>query len=240
MNDFKTQFNEALSSRGISSAKLSELTGVPERYIEFMRIGNLDPLPPAPYVRGYLAKIASVMGTNSEELWLAYRQELPAKTSGANDKLPANRFSFRKIGKGKIGLAAVGLAVLLYGLFRFNDIIGKPILVIENPGSATLVLNTNHLVVNGRIKPGDKLTINNESEAVDSDGNFKKDIELFPGVNILEFRARHSLGREIGETKKIIYEPNNGASKNNGAVSNATTTSSTSPSQILPGKTLGR
>src|SRR3989344_8187199 len=162
--DFKTTFNELMANRAISVAKLSELSGVPERYIEALRIGNFDQLPSAPYVRGYLNKVAAIFGTDPGELWRKYKSECEPKVSGGEDRLPENRFSLKKLSKGKIVIGAVALVILIYAGLRFGDIIGMPKLTIESPATASLITSMPDFEVSGSIKPGDSLTINGESE----------------------------------------------------------------------------
>ncbi len=208
-SDFKTTFNELLVNRAISVAKLSELSGVPERYIEALRIGNFDHLPPAPYVRGYLNKVAIIFGANPGELWRKYKNEGEPKISGGEDRLPANRFSLKKLSKGKILIVAASLAVIIYAGLRFGDILGMPKLTIDSPASATVITSVDNFEVRGSIKPGDKLTINGELESTGTDGKFQKNIRLYPGINTVDFRVKHFLGREVQDVRQIIYSPDN-------------------------------
>lgn len=206
--NFKTQFNEALTARGIAIAKLSELSGVPERYLEAMRAGNLSAMPPAPYVRGYLNKISNVLLADAEALWAAYKTEQPAAImSGLGDRLPQNRYSLKKLNKGAVAGIAAACLLLGYGLLRFNTIVGKPTLLIENPQTATVVVNFEEITLRGKISAGDTLTINGEINMTGEGGIFEKDLHLSPGINAVEFRAKRFLGQEISDIRKIIYEP---------------------------------
>ena len=152
---FKSRFESALGNRNVGMAKLSELSGVSERYIEALRGGNFNLLPPAPYVHGYIQKIAGILGADAEELWAAYRLENQVKTSGAEDRLPENRFLLKKIARGQVAAAAAILLVGAYAFLHFNRIIGKPELTILNPQVATIVVNADKLSVRGEITPGD-------------------------------------------------------------------------------------
>lgn len=205
--DFKTLFNETLHNYGVGIAKLSETTGIPERYLEAMRSGNLGSLPPAPYVRGYLNKIGNLAGVNGEELWTAFKKDEQTKTSGSEDRLPENRFSLQKINKGRV----VGLAVLVllfaYGLFRFDVIVGKPLLQISAPVEALFLSNEEIFELSGLAESRDKLTVNGENIIINEDGSFNKKWKLTPGINILEFKVKRFLGLETSETRRVIYTP---------------------------------
>jgi len=222
--NFKTTFNELLVNRAISAAKLSELSGVPERYIEALRIGNFNHLPSAPYVRGYLNKIAAIFGTDPAELWRKYKNESEPKTSGGEDLLPENRFSLKKLSKSKIAIGAAALALIIYAGLRFSDILGLPKLTVDSPATATLITSLDNFEVRGSIKPGDSLTINGESESTASDGKFQKVIRLYPGINTIDFRVKHFLGQEMQVIRQIIYSPDN---QLNGQTQNQPAASST-------------
>jgi len=209
---FKSRFEVALGNRSIGMAKLSELSGVSERYLEALRGGNFDHLPSAPYVRGYIQKIAGVLGADAEELWTAYRLENQIKTSGAEDRLPENRFLLKKIAKGQVAAAAAVILVGAYAFLHFNRIIGNPELTILNPQVATVVVNTDKISVRGEITPGDKLFINGAAAAAGADGHFERELPLSPGINNLEIKSKRFLGREVSEIRRVIYQPAEDAS----------------------------
>jgi hypothetical protein len=206
---FKHIFVEALSTRGFSTERLSELSGVPERYIEALRAGNYESLPSAPYVRGYIFKIATLMGVSGDEWWRAYREEHAPRGAGAEDRLPSNRFTLKRhITTGRVALLVVVVLTLGYGAVRFNAIFGVPKLEITNPSTASIVVTMDRYRVTGKVSAGDSLTVNGESEMIKSDGSFEKELQLYPGVNTFEFKVSHFLGRDAEETRKIVYQPN--------------------------------
>lgn len=204
---FKSAFNELLGSRGMNSQKLSELSGVPERYIEALRVGNIGKLPPEPYVRGYLNRICKIFSVDSTELWEKYLSDYGVKIAANADRLPANRFSLKKLSKGKITLGAVAIILITFFVWRFSDIIGQPKLTIDKPAMATVITSLDHFEVSGSVTRGDALTLNDESVHVGEDGKFSEDLKLYPGVNTLQFEVRRSLGRKAQQLRKIIYSP---------------------------------
>ena len=61
--------------------------------------------------------------------------------------------------------------------------------------------------ITGQLEQRDKLMINNEEIFIDPTGQFSKEYNLQPGLNIIEFKAKRLLGREVIVTKRILYEP---------------------------------
>lgn len=203
--DFKTLFNETLHNYGVSVAKLAEVSGIPERYLEAMRVGNDELLPPDPYVRGYLIKIIALTGGNLEDLWTAYKNQSLQKTSGPTDRLPSNRFSLRRINKSKIALAVIIMLLIIYGFLRFDIILGNPELKVSAPEEAQIFSAAETIMIKGKINPRDKLTINGKDVITESDGAWSIVWPLTPGINNLEIKAKRFLGKEVVVTKKVIY-----------------------------------
>lgn len=192
-----------MEARGLDASKLSDLTDVPQRFITSLVGGDFESLPSEPYIRGYLFKIASVLGTDPNLLWRSFRRSAEIRSSGAADILPINRFSLKKISGKKIWIALVVVALLIFLGFRLNSILGKPILDVSLPETTT----DQTVKVAGEVTPGDTLTLNNEIVYPNEKGEFAKDIQLEPGLNILEFKVKRYLGREIRVVKQIFYQP---------------------------------
>lgn len=212
-NNYKTLseiFNEVLDLRGLNLEKLAELTNIPKRFLTALRDGDFRNLPPAPYVRGYLMKIAGVLDIDSNLLWQTYKKENLFKTSGAEDKMPINRFAIRPLNKKKaaMGIVLIFIAVVLvWNLNVFLGILGTPNLKIDAPAGDNLIVNAPSIKLEGEVDVQDKLTINNEEIAVGQDGNFEKEFTLQPGINTIEFEAKRLLGKETKIIKQVIYQP---------------------------------
>lgn len=203
--DFKTLLDEALDLRGINYEKLAQLTNIPKYYILALQNSDINKLPAAPYVRGYLKKIAEILHLNSDDLWKIYEKELAHKKSGAFDKLPTNRFITPRHRKKTIIITAVVL-VLLYILLNYKNLFGWPILEINEPRDSFTAVSYSEFNLKGKIDPKDKLMINGMETLVDSNGNFQSFYHLQPGLNTIEFKTKKLLGKEKSVIKQILYQ----------------------------------
>lgn len=204
----KETLAEALEQKGINREKLGALTGIPDRFIDAMLEGEPDELPAAPYVRGYVKKIAGVLELDADELWRMHERESAPKQSGAADILPQNRFAIAPTNKLIVGAAALVAAALLYAAFGAGRLIGAPQLSITNPADETSTAVAPSATIEGMLgNANDTLTINGEAVYVDEKGSFKKTFPLEKGLNNFDIAAKRFLGKTVAVTRQVVYAP---------------------------------
>lgn len=202
---------EAIQDKNMSLAKLSELTGISERFLAALVEQKFEKLPSAPYVRGYLFKIAETLNLDGEKLWQEYQKNTQLKKSGVNDHLPLNRYALQPLNKKLILLGVILFFIVGYLVLRYNLFLGKPSLSLtgEILNSTNPVVYNSLLKIEGWVKSGDQLMINKENIYVSENGYFQKDFSLHPGLNIVQFQIKRFLGRETIITKQVLYFPKN-------------------------------
>ena len=198
---------ERLEQRGLTAEKVIQSAEIPRHYFDALLKEKHDKLPAAPYIRGYLQKIAAVLEMDPSVLWNMYQAEQIPRTSGSNDRLPENRFAIRSK-KMKWGwLSVLAVIAIAYLVINGNQLFGRPNLVIDKPANETESVGLASFLVAGNIDPRDKLMLNQEEVFADQAGSFQKSIDLQPGLNTLEFTVKRFLGRETTEVRKVIYQP---------------------------------
>lgn len=204
LNEF---IKERLAEKDLNLEKALQLTEIPRHYFEAILKGQWSRLPAAPYTRGYLKKIATVLDTDAKELWDLYEHASETKVSGAGDKLPGNRFAIKTVNHRFLWPAVIAAALGIYVIFNFNRFLGVPKIEVESPLSATFVTAFSNFNLQGSVDPEDKLYINGEEVYIDKSGDFQKNYNLQPGVNTFELLVKRFLGRESKVVKQIIYQP---------------------------------
>ena len=195
-------------AHNMSASKIAEASGVPERYIAALTRGELSSLPPAPYIRGYLLKMASVLGGDGNEWWLKYKKEIATQSSGPLDRLPINRFAIQSVAKKWVIVTLSAAAFLGLLVFRLPDIIGQPMLQLGSfEEERAYEVASPLLILGGSIKPGDKLTVNGEATYVNPDGSFEKEVLLQKGLNTVELKVARFLGKEKKILRQFIFAP---------------------------------
>lgn len=205
--DLKTLLNDALELKNVNHEKLAQMTGIAERYLWAIQNLDVEKLPAAPYVHGYLKKISDALNLNHDELWGLYKKELETKTSGQYDTLPQNRFAIRHFSRQELFFSAVAILLVLYVLFNIPRLTGKPVLIVTNPAAPIFAVFEDKIVLTGYLNQRDKLTINNQEVFVSRSGEFSQEYPLRQGINKIEFKAKRFLGKEVSVVKEIIYQP---------------------------------
>ena len=194
--NFQEFFREALELRGMTIEKLEELTGISRHALAAIYNGDYKKMPSLPYLRGYLMKIAEILGIDGNQMWQTYKDEINSKIS-IEDKLPHNRFAIKPKSLRKLVIGIIAVSVIIYLVFRIDNLLGIPKIEIINPLMDSLEINEERI----------KLTINNEEIFVNEDGYFEKDFQLLYGENNIEFKVKRFLGKEVKLEKKVIYQP---------------------------------
>ena len=198
---------DAMRTKSISVEKLSGATGISDRIINGLIEERYENIPPAPYVRGYLLKIAAVLNLDGEALWADYvKYNDSVRRSGKKDQLPQNRFAIAKMQKKFIWVIFIAVLVGGYLLVRLASFYQKPNFELTNPLDGA-VLKESTVVIKGNVEPGTKLTLQDEVIYPDKNGNFEKTVALDPGVNILTFKISKFFGKEFSVMRQITFEP---------------------------------
>ncbi len=200
--NFGEFFTEALRIKGYSLEKLANLSGVSERFLKILAEGNYKKLPSAPYMRGYLLKIAEVLEIDGISLWQEYEQAIEPRRSGENDTLPKNRFRTWQIHRGTI-FAGLGLIVVLGILFWQLPWFKSPSLnVLGEDGE---VVATSTWTMRGFADKEQAVSINGELAQIRNDGSFEKELNLQSGFNTFTVLGTYPLGREERVIRQIFY-----------------------------------
>ncbi|MDO8557170.1 MAG: helix-turn-helix domain-containing protein [Candidatus Jorgensenbacteria bacterium] len=191
--------------RSMTLEKLTQATGISERYIRLILEEKFDKLPAAPYVHGYLVKIAHALNIDGEELWQGYLKYSDAlRRSGEKDKLPENRFISLRVNKKLVIAGVLILIVVLYIAFRIPSLLSQPSLAVSFENNMVVAEPT--FVLAGTADPKNELTINNEILYPDTNGAFRKVVELSPGFNTFVFKVKKLLGKEETVVRQIYYK----------------------------------
>ena len=202
---FEEFFTERVRERGFNLKKLSETSGISLKHIEALAEGNFQNLPPAPYFRGYLARLGQILDFDHEIWWRKLKDGGFAATAGDKDKMPKNRFISKKHAKFIWLGAAVSLAAI-YFFTQMPRILGIPGIQIISPVENPATSATQDTIISGTAKNSSELKINGEKIPLADGGAWGKRVLLQLGLNSFEISASKFLGEETKTIQQIIYQ----------------------------------
>jgi hypothetical protein len=121
---------------------------------------------------------------------------------------PLKRERSLVISPKKIVLVVSILFLVLVGLYFWREIgflIKAPSLEVTQPPTDITLTQDNFEII-GNTDPVVYLTVNNEEVYIDKKGNFRTEIELSEGLNIIKIKAKNRFGRTNEIIRRIIYE----------------------------------
>ena len=201
---FEQFFAERIKAKGLSLKKLSDITGITPSHLESMLRGDYANIPSAPYFRGYLLRLGKVLDFDGEAWWNRLKGDV--KNSGGLDSLPKNRF-IKSAPPKYLWAVVVGAIVLMYVIFQFTRIIGKPALALTYPSQNPYTTNVNTITITGTTHDADSLYINDTQQVtLAPDGSWRESVFLGNGLNPFKFTAKKFLGGSTDITEQIWYQ----------------------------------
>ncbi|PIR88794.1 MAG: hypothetical protein COU09_00425 [Candidatus Harrisonbacteria bacterium CG10_big_fil_rev_8_21_14_0_10_44_23] len=198
--------NSKIEEKRFTIDRLGQVTDIPRDYLRGILEGMYEDLPPRPYVRGYIVKLAEVLDLDEDLVLNMYRKE-SLRASGSLDRLPGNRFAIKKFRYRWIIVPIIILAILAYVIF-FSRVSGTPYLQLSTPPTQEdpYVVNTPTIELEGKVEPGDAVFVDGEELAVGSDGGFSYIYNLQPELNTINFQVKRFLGKDISISRRVFYE----------------------------------
>lgn len=99
------------------------------------------------------------------------------------------------------------LFLILVAWYFWHEIcflIKAPELEVYQP-LADVTVNQENFEVSGKTNPVAYLTVNGQEVYIDKEGNFKKEINLSNGVNIIKIETKNRFGKTSTIIRRIIY-----------------------------------
>ncbi|OGD86436.1 hypothetical protein A2870_01020 [Candidatus Curtissbacteria bacterium RIFCSPHIGHO2_01_FULL_41_11] len=195
---------EARSSKNKSvSNAAGELLIKPE-FIEALESGDWQALPEPAYVRGFIKNYSNLLSLDANRLLALYRAEydenkFPKKQSPLKGK---KRLMFTPNKLTPLAFILTAIVFFVYLTIQYTSILAAPKLKIYTPPND---INTTASIVevSGNTEADTAVSIDGELVAVDSSGDFRHQIKLDEGQNIIEIIASKRLSPKTKETRII-------------------------------------
>ena len=196
-------------SLGKTIFEVSQETRILEKYIKQIESNKFDEFDSPVFARGFIKIYAQFLNLDEEKILALFRRENKDLNTRYEKKIKNTITKINWLSNSKnliisstIIIAIFALSLLYYQLYLFQLM---PSLEIISPLSGT-TFETTKVELNG-ITDKNSLIYINETETVTNDGTFKQTIELKPGENIINIKAKNkkNSSKITEEVLKLTY-----------------------------------
>ena len=195
----------------MSLSEISKATKIQVKYLEYLENGQYDKLPAEVYVRGFLRSYARYLNIDEQALVKLYERERNIQANLSH--VPSKKtFAMRNLDISSLvitprSLVMVLIILLVGGAFvylyrEFQAFASAPRLVILSPQNGRVV-GTSEITVMGKTDKGARVSINNQSVFVGSEGEFSDKLILQSGLNTVTVVSINRFDKEKSETLLI-------------------------------------
>jgi cytoskeletal protein RodZ len=205
------EFARERKKQGLSLAEVSKATKIKEEFLHAIEVGDFKALPSSAYAYGFVSNYAKFLGLPVEKSLALYRREFDEKKNIAvlpkgfsnPDEYSPPKYRF---GKSVLIISFIFVVIAGFLFFQYRAAIFNPSIKIESPKEGESI-NSLTLIVKGKTDPASTLVIDNKQVPIENNGNFSKEIAVFPGDNTLTFRVENKFGRVTTVARKILVRP---------------------------------
>lgn len=198
-------------AKHVSADEMARELKIAPRYVAALEEGAYHIFPAKIYAHGFLKRSLVFLGITEEYQQAAcmelFHEEWLARFPAKDEEPVALPTSVKKhawpLTPGRLlqalGVIALGAFLVFLGteLMHFT---GAPRLALHEPVDE-FVVDMPLVRVKGATEKESQLTVNGHKVTIDGAGNFDAEIDLQPGVNILEFLVRNRFGKETRVTR---------------------------------------
>lgn len=183
--------------------EISKKLKIPVKSLAAIEDEDVVNLPKEPYCSLIIKDYANFLGLNGEELVCLFRRDFDQSNK---DNVVKKRFlSFTPQFTFTL---SVGLIILLFTFYLFFEYLKfnqPPKLKINWPSESTV--SAQLFTLTGVTDSESTIRVNQDLIIVDSDGNFKKELDLVNGENRIIIESKSPSGKSTFEEKIINYSP---------------------------------
>lgn len=201
------RLQEERLSKGLSLDDVARATKIRVSFLQAIEKGDYQKLPSSAYVRGFVRNYAEYLGLSKRDILALFRREfdeeqvfrvLPESMSKKED------FPLRRVRMGQtiFGILSVVAILALYILYQYRFAFLNPPLTVLTPKEHAVVTDS-QVVVSGQSDVHASIFVDDQPVVLDSDGAFKKALDVLPGDTTIRVVAKNRFGRQTGIERHI-------------------------------------
>lgn len=210
----------------VSLAEAERSTRIRQKYLAALEASHFEQLPEEVYTLGFVRRYAAFLRLDPNAAVRRFRAERLAKeklglpTASLTPTPALSRLGPisepRLVITPKIFWLTTSLAAIVavsgYLWYQVQGFMSAPALELAS-AATELSVTTPTIAIEGQTTETARLTINAEPVTIGTDGRFRQEIHLEPGLNTIEVTATNKLNRETTKQLRVVatYPPTQGA-----------------------------
>ncbi|HZJ18203.1 MAG TPA: helix-turn-helix domain-containing protein [Patescibacteria group bacterium] len=193
--------------KGLSLEEVAQKTKIRANFLAAIEKGDYSKLPSVAYAQGFVRNYASFLKLPEKEILALFRREFDEKKH--YHVLPHGFTKNKEYSPSKIRIRQSAILIfLIFAIvlgfigYQYRSAFFGPSVYIINPED-NAVVNSKRVTILGKTDPNATVMVEEFSVSVDTNGEFKKVINVFPGKTTIVIKVTNKFGRET-VVRKII------------------------------------
>lgn len=189
-----------------SLEELAKRTKIQERFLKALEQSDIDHLPEAPFVKGFIRTTASELGLKPDEMVSIFRRDFGADKKGniipkEGEEIEDKEFRWTP------RLTAISMITVVittfagYLLFQLHMLTNPPLLIVDLPKDHALV--SQEVLIQGRTDPSATVSINGQEIKKNRNGTFSQTIPFLEGEHAITIIATGQNGKSANAERTI-------------------------------------
>lgn len=192
----------------LSLDDIAKATKIKVKFLEAIEKGDYNALPSSSYAQGFVRNYGQYLGFKASQIMPLFRREFDSETVfkvlpghlAKKDDIPISRF---KLESTAMFATIIFTLLIAYILFQYRFAFINPPLSVQSPKENSQIV-AQEVDVLGKTDPNTTVYVNNSAVSVDSNGNFKKSINVFTGPTTIKIKSVSRFGKETEIDRHII------------------------------------
>jgi len=204
------KLKESRIKKDLTLEEISQDTKIRKEFLEAIENGEYRRLPSSAYALGFVRNYAKFLGLDENHSIALFKREFDSEKSF--EVLPkfsaGSEISFKKLRVGRNLILFIGILtfIIFFIFFQYREAIFNPMLQVASPKEGETI-SSQDLQVLGKTDPNSVVYVENNLVSLDSEGNFKKIITVFPGKSVLNIKSVNRFGKQTEVKRHINVEP---------------------------------
>lgn len=196
-------------SMGIDLERVARTLKIRTIYLQNLEADAYEKMPADVYAKGFINKYAIFLNLDARTIFTDYEKERRNKlfrNFSSHTELPSIQRSAISITPKtitKIITTFVFIVVGAFLIYQLNFLFGPPKITLYSP-EADLITSDDKIEFRGKIELNSNLTINNQEIYIDKEGNFKEEINLQSGINVIELLVKNRINKSVSIVRRIV------------------------------------